>query len=181
MLQARLSGSKRGLALILTLMLLVMSASVASAQDELVVTCPEGAELLVEFEVQWTSAYEPVGGDSMGVMLTDTHYSTFTFESEVPISAVVVRSTDDKGVTPQITTFRYGPTTTGPAMVEVLNTLNVGFCVEQDDTDTDAAHDQQDSELPVTGGVPIGGLSPLPSLAAAALLGSGALALRRRR
>lgn len=179
MLQARLSGSKRGLVLILALMLLVMSAPVAWAQDELVVACPEDTELLVEFEVQWTSAYEPVGGDLMGVTLTDTHYSTFTFESEVPISAVVVRATDDKGVTPQITTFRYGPTTTGPETVEVLNTLNVAFCVEEDDTD--AGDDQQDSELPVTGGVPLGGLSPLPSVAAAALLGSGALTIRRRR
>jgi len=167
----------------------------ASAQEEVKVACPEGTELLVEFEVRPDGTYEPVGGDPMGVTLTDTAEDSFTFESEVPIRVVVVRSFD-VGTTEEITTFPFDPPTTGPETVEESSILNVGFCVEEDDvqkgddgdtpkgdtdTDDDAGEDQQDSELPVTGGMPVGGLSPLAAMAAAALAGSGALAIRRRR
>lgn len=191
MLRDRLSGSKWSLAFVLTLMLLLVSVPMASAQEEVEVACPEGTQLLVEFEVRPDGTYEPVGGDPMGVTLTDTAENSFTFESEVPITVVVVRSFD-VGTTEEITTFPFDPPTTGPETVEESSILNVGFCVEEDDVqkgddgdipkgDTDADDDQKDSELPVTGGVPVGGLSPLTATAAAALAGSGALAIRRRR
>ena len=147
MLHARLSRLKRRLALTITLMLLIIIAPVASAQEGVAVACPDH---LAEFEVRLDGTYQPVG-DPMGVTLTDTAENYFTFESTVPIAFVVVSSLDE-GVTQEFTTFRYEPPTMGPETVSESSILSARFCAgegdvqaggdtQTGDTDTDTAVD----------------------------------------